>query len=298
VLFRSKPRVAVVLHMLEHQPFGVRFKEDFEAELATSGMELDVEFVDSHGNPAEQVRHLEVILAKRPDALVLMVLDPESVRPVVRKYREAGVPVIAVDSDLGEPELYRGLLLADNRAFGRKLGEFFAEASEGRAEIVEIRGVPTSSPARLRSQGFREAIAGHPGMRIVETLTADWLYTCAREAMSGWLPRHPEVDCVFAQNDEMARGARDAACELHREEELLITGVDAIKGYGLSMVLQGKLAASLMNPSPGRPAAAQLLAVLAGEPTLERTVLQTSLIRSNERVRAWQAGRAGRGGPR
>jgi ABC-type sugar transport system substrate-binding protein len=284
--------------MLENQPFGVRFKEDFEAELATSGVDLDVEFVDSHGNPAEQVRHLETVLGKRPDALVLMVLDPESVRPVVRKYREAGVPVIAVDSDLGEPELYRGLLLADNRAFGRKLGEFFAEASEGRAEIVEIRGVPTSSPARLRSQGFREAIAGHPGMRIVETLTADWLYTCAREAMGGWLPRHPEVDCVFAQNDEMARGAWDAACEFHREEELLITGVDAIKGYGLSMVLQVKLAASLMNPSPGRPAATQLLAVLAGEPTLERTMLQTSLIRSNERVRAWQAGRAGRGGPR
>ena len=282
--------------MLENQPFGVRFKEEFEAELATSSVDLDVEFVDSHGNPAEQIRHLEAILGKRPDVLVLMVLDPETVKPVVRKYREAGIPVIVVDSDLGEPELYRGLLLADNRAFGRRLGEFFADASEGRAEIVEIRGVPTSSPAKLRSQGFREAIAGHPGMRVVETLTADWLYTCAREVMSAWLPRHPEVDCVFAQNDEMARGARDAACELDREEELLITGVDAIKGHGLSMVLQGKLAASLMNPSPGRPAAAQLLAMLAGEPTLERTMLQTSLIRSNERVRTWQANRARRKG--
>ena len=54
------------------------------------------------------------------------------------------------------------------------------------------------------------------------------------------------------------------------------------------MVMQGKLAATLMNPPPGRPTALNLLALLAGEPCLERTILQTSLFRSNERIRAWQ----------
>ncbi len=294
----SKPRVPVVVHMLENQPFGVQFKEDFEAAIAVSGQSVDLEFVDSHGNPAEQVQHLERLLRTRPDALVLMAIDPESVKPVVRKYREAGIPVIVVDNDLGEPGLHRSLLLPDNRAFGRKMGEFFLDASGGRAEIVEVRGVAVSTPAVARSQGFREVIAGHAGMHIVETLTADWLYARARELLLRWLPAHPEVDCVFAHNDEMARGAWDAAGELGCRERLLITGVDAIKGQGLSMVLQAKLAASLINPSAGRPAADQLLALLAGEPILERTVLQTSLIRSNERIRAWQAQRGATPGTR
>jgi ABC-type sugar transport system substrate-binding protein len=284
--------------MIEQQPFGILFKEDFEAAVVESGRELSLEFVDSHGIAAEQVAHLERILQRRPAALVLMAIEPSSVKPVVRRYRDADIPVIVVDNDLGEPSLYRSLLLPDNRIFGRRIGEFFLEASGGAAEILELRGIPGSCPAELRSQGFREAIAGHPRLRIVETLTGDWLYARAHELALAWLPGHPEVDCVFAQNDEMARGAWDAACALGRQEELLITGVDAIKGQGLSMVLQGKLAASLMNPSAGRPAALQLLALLAGEPTLERTMLQTSLIRSNERVRTWQAARAKRAGKR
>jgi ABC-type sugar transport system substrate-binding protein len=288
----KKPRIAVVLHMIEEQPFGLQFKEDFEAAIAAAGTELDVEFVDSHGKATEQVEHLQRLLGSRPDALVLMAIEPESVKAVVRRYREADIPVIVVDNDLGEPELYRSLLLPDNRVFGRKMGEFFVEATGGRAQILELRGM--SSPAAMRSLGFRDAIAAHAGMRIVETRGADWLYSRAREAVLQCLPHHPEVDCVFAQNDEMARGALEAAGELGRAEELLITGVDAIKGQGLSLVLQSKLAASLINPSAGRPAAVQLLALLAGEPMMQRSVLQTSLIRSNERIRAWQKARAER----
>lgn len=288
------PRIAVVLHRIENQPFGILFREEFEAAVAESRRELSLEFVDSHGSPVEQVQHLERLLATRPDALVLMAIEPAAVKPVLRRYREAGIPVVVGHSELGEPGLCRSIVLPDNRVFGRRLGEFFLEASGGRADLLELRGIPGSPPVEQRSQGFREALAGHPGMRIVEALGADWLYARARELALRWLPGHPEVDCVFAHNDEMARGAWDAACALGREDELLVTGVDAIKGQGLSMVLQGKLAASLMNPSAGRPAALELLSILAGEPTLERTILHPSLIRSNERVRTWQAARARR----
>ena len=290
----AKRRVGVVLHILEDQPFGQRFMEDFRTALSEADAGLSVEFFDSHGNPADQVHHLETLLGTRPDALVVMVVEPESVKPLLRRYRQAQIPVIAVDSDPGEPGLYSAMVLADNRAIGQKVAEFFVEASGGRAEILEIRGHPGSSPAALRSQGFREVVARHPGMRILETLTGDWFGDRAHDAVRAWLPDHPTTDCVFAQNDEMARGAWEAARELGREEELLITGVDAIKGLGLSMVMQGKIGATMMNPSAGRPVADRLLSLLAGEPVLERTLLQTSLFRSNERVRSWQAARAKR----
>lgn len=284
----EKPRVAVVLHLIENQPFGVQFQQDFEAAVAEADRGLQVEFADSHGDAAEQVQHLERLLRSKVDALVLAAVDPAAVVPVLRRYREARIPVIAVDNELDAPELYKGIILSDNTVFGRKLGAFFVEVSGGRATLVEIRGIPAAWATRLRAQGFREALAGHPQMRIVETLTGDWLYERARERLAGWLPGHPEVDCVFAHNDEMARAAWDVAVALGRERDLLITGVDAIKGQGLSMVMQGKLGATVINPSAGRPAATQLLSVLSGEPILDRTVMHTSLLRSNERIRTWQ----------
>lgn len=286
------PRVAVVLHLIENQPFGLMFKEDFEASFLAAGRAARIEFADSHGSPAEQVKHLERLLGGRVDALVVAAIDPAAVKPILRRYRDAGIPVVAVDNDLDAPDLYRTIILADNRLFGRKLGEFYVEVSGERATIAEIRGIATSAGAALRAQGFREALAGHPRMRIVDTLPGDWMYDKARDALARWLPAHPEVDGIFAHNDEMARGAFDAARAAGRERTLLITGVDAIKGEGLSMVAQGKLAATILKPSAGRPAASQVMAILDGEPILDRLVLQTSLLRSNERIREWQGQRS------
>lgn len=276
------------MHMLENQPFGLQFQEDFRAAMAESGRDVALDFADSHGSAAEQVAHLEHVLQTGADALVLFPVDPAPLKPALRRLQQARIPVLLVGTDVPERELRRGIIHADNVAYGRKMGEFLAEVTGGHAEILQIQGIGSTQSARLRDGGFREVLAAHPGMHLLDTLTGDWLYARARELAARWLPAHPRVECVFAQNDEMARGAWDAARALGREEDLLITGIDAIRGQGLSLVMQGKLAATLINPSAGRPAATQVLALIAGDPILEQTVLQTSLLRSNERIRAWQ----------
>lgn len=97
---------------------------------------------------------------------------------------------------------------------------------------------------------------------------------------------------MFAQNDEMARGAWDAAAAAGREHEMLITGIDAIRGEnGIRMVMQGCLAATFINPSPGPAAVDALLVTLSGGRCLEKRLLRTSPLRSPGRIRAWQAAR-------
>jgi ABC-type sugar transport system substrate-binding protein len=286
-------RVAVVMHRLRDQPWGVRFKEEFEAALA-GHPEISYGFFDPEGNALLQAQLVEEQLLARVDALVVLPLDTERIRAALRAHQGANVPVIAADGDIDDPSLYRTLILADNRAFGRKMGEFFVETTGGAAELVEIRGVPTTTGALHRSEGFRRAIAGSQ-VRIAHPIVGNWVYSQAREEFARLLPRLPRLDGVFAQNDEMARGAWDAAQEAGRAHELLITGIDALKGqHGLQLVMQGKLAATLLNPNPGRPAATALLAILAGEPYLPRVVLQTSMFRSHERIRAWQEARRAR----
>jgi ABC-type sugar transport system substrate-binding protein len=273
---------------MKEQPWGAMVKEDLEAGLA-GHPDLELQFADPEGDAEKQVRLLEALLAARVDALIVLPIDGARVRPVLARYAAAGIPVISLDNDLEAPELYRALILADNRVFGRKMGEFFVEVSGGRVDLLELRGIPATSAAQHRSEGFREAIAASPGVRVVASVDCDWLYTRAREAVARLLPLHPEVEAVYAQNDEMARGALDAAEAAGRAGRLLITGIDALRGeQGLQLVMQGRLGATLVNPSPGRPASRAVLATLAGEPCLPRTLLQTSIIRSNERIRAWR----------
>lgn len=285
-------KVAVVPHMLKDQPWGVRFRDDLTAALVTHP-EITLELADPAGDPVVQLHLLERYLQAGVRALVVAPLDNDILIPVLRGYQAAKIPVIVLDSDPGEPALYRSLIIADNRQFGRKMGEFFAEVTDGVADLVELRGMPTTTGARDRSEGFRQAIAPYPGIRIVESMVGSWLYARARDEFARALTRHPRLDGVFAQNDEMARGAWDAAHAAGRDQELLITGIDALRGeHGLQLVLQGKLAATLINPPPGRAAADALLAVLRNEPCMQRTVLQTSMFRSKERIKAWQERRA------
>ena len=287
-------RVAVVPHMLKDQPWGARFREDLEGALAThprsplsSPIRRAIRWCSSGWSRA--------YLQAGVRALIVAPLDNDILKPVLREYLLAKIPVIMLDSDPGDPTLYRTLIIADNRQFGRKIGEFFCEVTGGTAQLVEIRGMPSTSGARDRSEGFREAIAHRPGIRLLESVVGSWLYTRARDEFGRVLLRHPRIDGVFAQNDEMARGAWDAAHAAGREEEMLITGIDALRGErGLQLVLQGKLAATLINPPPGRAAADALLAVLRGEPCMQRTVLQTSMFRSKDRIKAWQEARRAR----
>jgi ribose transport system substrate-binding protein len=283
-----------VVQVIEGQPWGAQLKEDLEAGVAEDPGDVTLEFADTHMDVDAQARALEAFLKKKVDALVLAPIGVESVKPLLRKFRVEQIPVLVVGDDLGDPDLYRSVIIPDNRQIGRKMGEFFVEASGGKADILEITGIAQAAATTLRSQGFREAIAGHPGIRVVDAIAGDWNHATARDGFSRWLGAHPRPDGVFAQNDEMARGVLDAAREAGCEDGLLVTGVDALKGQGLSMVMQGRLGATLMNPPPGRPTATNLLAVLAGEPCLERTVLQTSIFRSHEKIRAWQESRSKR----
>lgn len=286
-------KVAVVPHRMRDQPWGTRFREELQAALVDHP-EIVLELSDPEGDPVLQAHLVEKYLRQPVDALIVAPLDPELIRGALQRCGTPGVPVIAVDTDLEAPELYRALILSDNRQLGRRMGEFFVEVTGGAADLVELRGVPTTTPAIERSEGFREAIAG-TGVRVVQSLVGNWLYSLAHQELARLLPGLPRLDGVFAQNDEMARGALDAASEAGRTDELLVTGVDALKGErGLQLVMEGKLAATLLNPVPGRQAAAALLAALEGRECAPRTVLQTSLFRSPERIRAWREHRKGR----
>jgi ribose transport system substrate-binding protein len=290
----SSPRVAVVLYMQKNQPWSDVVRRDI-SDVLGARPSISVEFADPEGNADKQLRLLEGYLEERQrvSAVILAPIDPQRTRPLLEKYRAADIPVVIVDTDVGDSALYRAIVLVDNRHIGRQVGEFYVEATGGVGDIVEIRGIKSTAASTARAAGFRQAIAGHPKLRIVEECAADWLYDRAQREFARILTRRNGIDGVFAHNDEMARGAYDAAVEAGREDEMLITGIDALPGVNgvIRMVSQGRLAATFLNPSPGKHAAMAALAIIDGEPCLKKTLLKSSSFQSNKRIRAWRDGR-------
>lgn len=287
-------RLAVVLHMLKNQPWAVRVKRDIESVLL-GHPSIQAEFADAGGDPAAQDRLLEEHLDKGVDACIVVPIDAERIRPVLRRYQEANVPVIVIGIDVGDEKLYQAVILGDHLQFGREVGAFFATAMEGAGSIVEILGIVASTVTTDRSQGFRESLAAYPRMQIIDTCVGDWTYDRALREFAQVLSRHKRIDAVFAHNDEMASAALDAAAAVGREAEMLVAGIDALPS-SIRLVSQGRLAATFLYPSPGKDAVYALLAVLNHEQCLKRVMLHTWPFRSNSRIRAWREARR-RSGP-
>jgi ribose transport system substrate-binding protein len=241
--------------------------------------QMEIVFADAQQDNAKQVADVENFLRQ---GVNLLMISPNEARPltgVVRKVYERGIPVIVIDRAI-EGDSYTAFIGADNRAIGREAGKLIADVLGGKGDIVEIKGLPGSPPARDRSEGMREAIASFPGIHIVHDPVANWLREEAMTQMEIALAAHDHLDLVYAHNDPMAVGAYLAAKAKGRERGMKFIGIDALPGPdgGRQAVADGKLEATFVYPTGGREAVEAAAKILAGEQVPKQMTLRTERI--------------------
>ena len=249
------------------------------AEAAQAHPEFEVVYADAQQDNARQVADVETFLRQRVDLLIISPNEAKPLTPVVRRAFEAGIPVIVLDRAL-EGDAYTTFIGADNRAIGRAAGDYAVELLGGQGTVVELRGLPGSTPARDRSDGFREALAAAPGIRILHDPVANWLREEAVAQMEAALAAHPVIDLVYAHNDPMAVGAWLAARAKGRERRMRFIGIDGLPGLdgGRQAVADGKLAATFVYPTGGREAIDVAARILRGDSVPHRITLATERV--------------------
>ena len=260
------------------EPWRVAMNAEVKAR-AKDFPQLDIVFADAQQDNAKQVADVENFLRQRID---LLMISPNEARPltlIVRRTFEQGIPVIVIDRAI-EGDTYTVFIGADNRLIGREAGRHIASLLGGKGQVIEIKGLPGSPPARDRSEGMREAIAGYPGITIIHDPVANWLREEAMTQMEMALAAHPHIDLVYAHNDPMAVGAWLAARAKGREKEMKFIGIDALPGLdgGRQAVADGKLDATFVYPTGGREAVELAAKILAGEKVPKKVVLPTAIV--------------------
>ncbi|NMB00049.1 MAG: ribose ABC transporter substrate-binding protein RbsB [Firmicutes bacterium] len=205
-------------------PFFVDLKDGAEAKAAELGISLRV--VDAQDDPARQLAGIEDLIARKVDLILVNPTDSAAVVPAILAANRAGIPVITVDraADGGEVVAY---IASDNVLGGNMAGEFIAELLGGKGKVVELEGIPGTNAARERGQGFGEAISKYPGIQIVARQEAGFDRAKGLNVMENILQAQPEIDAVFAHNDEMALGALIAIQSAGRADKIKVVGFDA-----------------------------------------------------------------------
>ncbi|WP_374601598.1 substrate-binding domain-containing protein [Niveibacterium sp.] len=186
-----------------------------------------------------QVREIERFVSERADLILIAASHSTALASALRRARDAGIPVVAVDVDTEGAEV---MIQSDNRSAGESVCRYLAGRLNGKGNFI-IQNGPQVSSVTDRVAGCRAALKDFPNIRLL-TDTGDGLASPwgGSHLMEEHVQRFPQIDAIFAINDRQALGAETVAVR-RGMRKLLIGGVDgspevedALKRPGLIVV--------------------------------------------------------------
>lgn len=264
------------------EPWRVQMNDDVR-RAAEAHPELKMIFKDAQNDTLKQRAHVEEFISAGVDLIIISPKEAQPLTEPVAKAVQAGIPVIVLDRRVIGDQ-YTCFIGADNRLIGREAGKWIVSALGGKGNVVELKGLMTSTPGQDRHSGFREAIKDSQ-INIIFEADMKWLEPDARKEMESALSRFDQIDLVYAHNDPGAHGAWLAAKAAGREGQIRFVGIDALPHEGVLYVKEGILAATFQYPTGGAEAIDAALKILRGE-SVPKEITLGSRVFTKENVEA------------
>jgi len=225
---------------------------------------------DAQTQTAKQVSDIEDMIAQGIDVLVVAPREYEGLTPALEAAKEAGVPVFLVDREAkGTPcEDFITFMGSNFIEEGERAAMWLVETMGDEGKVIELYGTIGSSPAMDRATGFRNIVDNYPGIEIVASQSGDFTRALGQQVMEQLLQANPDVDAVYAHNDEMALGAIQALKDAGKTpgEDVLVVSIDGTHD-ALQAIIDGDLGATVeCNPRFGPLAMETIQKFLDGEP--------------------------------
>lgn len=232
------------------EPYREHVNHDLE-RLVKNYPQFKLVIADAQANDNTQVSQVENFLTQQVDLLLISPFEAAPLTPVVSRLYKSGIPVIELDrKTIGSD--YTTFVGGDNTAIAREAGEYAAtKLLPDGGEVAILEGLPSSSPAVERLNGFKEGIAKNPKLKLVAVQPVDWMEDKAVTVFSSMLQAHPDIKLVYTSNDLAAAGAYIATKQAGKLGQVMIIGTDGLPGPagGIRSVAQGDWTATMVYPT-------------------------------------------------
>ncbi len=187
-------------------------------------------------SPEEQVAAVEDLMVQKVDALVILPHDSATLTPIVEEAYKSGIYTVVVDRGLVK-EAQDVYIAGDNPGMGRVAAEWIAKELNGKGKIVVLEGIPTVINTE-RVNAFMEVMKQYPGIQILDSQPAYWSTQKGLEIMENYLQKYPQIDAVWAQDDDVLKGVLQAYKESGRKDIKIMFGGAGSKDI-IKMILDG-----------------------------------------------------------
>lgn len=238
----------------ETNPFFVKMKEGAAEAAKAQGAKLLTGAGKADGDNAGQVTAMENMIAAGAKTILITPSDSKAIVPAIRKARDKGVLVIALDSPTNPTDATDALFATDNYKAGVLIGQYAKAALGGKpAKIVTLDLFPGHPVGAQRHNGFLkgfglaapDAKSNELGKAAEVVCMADSFGDQAKgqTAMENCLQKAPDVNLVYTINEPAAAGAFNALKKAGKEKNVVIVSVDG-GCQGVKDVGEGKIAAT------------------------------------------------------
>lgn len=220
----STIRIGVSMLSLQNE-FILKVSNALEKYAKEQKVELII--VDAERSAIKQVEQVENFINQQVDAIILNPCEYEASSPAVVKAKQAGIPIINVNSSTKEvPDAWVG---SDDKESAAMAIDFLAKKLGNKGNIVIIQGYLGQAAQLDRDKGAAEALKKYPEIKILATQSAEWDRAKGMSLMENWIQLHgQQINGVFAHNDEMGLGALQALIDRNMKENVVVVSVDGI----------------------------------------------------------------------
>ena len=254
-----------------NNPFFVTLSEGAQAAAKEKNVELIV--VDAGDDAAKQANDIEDLISRNISVLIVNPVDSDAVAPAVQDAVAKGIKVVSVDRVVNGVEVDCAIA-SDNVAGAQMATEYLVTLVGEGAKVAELEGVSGASATIDRGEGFH--LVADEKLDVVSKQTANFNRSEGMSVMENMLQANPDIQGVFAHNDEMALGAVEAI----GGKEIIVIGFDATDD-ALTAVSAGKMAATVAQKPDlmGATAVETAIKLIAGETVEKEIPVEVELIK-------------------
>lgn len=220
----QEKRIAVVQAHQESR-FRIELNSGAEEEAKKLGVKLTI--YNANNNPALQNDAMETYVNDKVDAILVLAIDANAIKPSIEDAVKAGVPVLAVDTVVDGANLAN--IGVDNKDAGRDIGRRVGEylKTKGGSQEVGIVGALNSFIQNLRLDGFKEGLAETaPNAKIVGAVDGQNVQNIAQNAAEALLAAHPNLAVVYATGEPALVGSIASFKARNAQDKIKLFGWD------------------------------------------------------------------------
>ncbi len=233
-------------------PYWQSWAAGVEAAAEEAGAEITI--VDQKSDQQAQVSGSLDLINQGISGLIITPVQPSALPATIDAAHEAKIPVVI--GDIGTAGDYDAYIQSNNANGGALAAEYVIEQlgdAEGPVQVGVIELHAGSVVGEERVAEFTKLMGEHENFEVVSSLdgndTVDGGFAAAQDMLSA----NPELQVIYAANDDSAIGAQRAMETAGKsvEDGFILIGFDGSDG-ALDLIKQGKMSATVAQDPYGQ----------------------------------------------